>query len=197
MSLGGAGVIAQSNGELALPRSAGPGPGAAGGPAKSDCARAQCLFRRYSRCGDTAARDELVRRFLPLAHRLARRYRGGPEPLDDLTQVASIGVLNGIDRFDPERGTGLAAFAIPTIVGELKHCFRDFGWAVHVTRRDQNQALAVERIAEELSLGLGRSATSELVAALGITSSRFLDALETAPAAPSRIARRSRQRGRR
>ena len=153
MSREGGGVIAQLNGESALPRSAGPGPGAASGPAESECARARCLFWRYSRCGDTAARDELVGRILPLAHRLARRYRGGPEPLDDLTQVASIGLLNGIDRFDPERGTGFAAFAIPTIVAELRHCFRDFGWAVHVMRRDQSRALAVERIAEERHSG--------------------------------------------
>jgi RNA polymerase sigma-B factor len=176
-------VIAQSNDVAAVPRSAGPDADAVSGPARSDSARVQRLFRRYSRFRDTAARDELVQRFLPLAHRLARRYGRGPEPHDDLAQVASIGLLHAIDRFDPERGTPFTAFAVPTIVGELKHYFRDFGWAVHVTRRDQNRALAVERTAEELSLGLRRSATpSELAAALGITVEEVLDALETAAA---------------
>jgi RNA polymerase sigma-B factor len=152
-------------------------------PARSDSSRVQRLFRRYSRFGDTAARDELVRRFLPLAHRLARRYRRGREPLDDLAQVASIGLLNAIDRFDPERGTPFTAFAVPTIVGELKRYFRDYGWAVHVSRPDQDRALAVERTVAELSLGLGRSATpSELAAALRITVEEVLDALETAAA---------------
>jgi RNA polymerase sigma-B factor len=173
----------QSDDGSALPRSAGPGGGAVSEPARSDSSRVQRLFRRYSRFGDTAARDELVRRFLPLAHRLARRYHRGHEPLDDLAQVASIGLLNAIDRFDPERGTTFTAFAVPTIVGELKHYFRDFGWAVHVSRPDQDRALAVERTVEELSLGLGRSATPrELAAALGITVEEVLDALETAAA---------------
>jgi RNA polymerase sigma-B factor len=176
-------VIAQSNDGSALPRPAGPGGRVVSGPARSDSSRVQRLFRRYSRFGDTAARDELVRRFLPLAHRLARRYRRGPESLDDLVQVASIGLLHAIDRFDPERGTPFTTFAVPTIVGELKHYFRDFGWAVHVSRPDQDRALAVERTIEELSLGLGRSATpSELAAALGITVEEVLDARETAAA---------------
>jgi RNA polymerase sigma-B factor len=176
-------VIAQAGDGAARQQSGGPDAGAVDRPAEADASAVDSLLRRYSRFGETAARDELVRRFLPLAHRLARRYRGGPESLDDLAQVASIGLLHAIDRYDPERGTGFAAFAIPTIVGELKHYFRDFGWAVHVTRRDQNRALAVERTVEELSLGLGRSATmSEVAAALGITIEEVLDALETAAA---------------
>jgi RNA polymerase sigma-B factor len=173
----------QSYDGSALPRPAGPGGGGVSEPARPDSSRVERLFRRYSRFGDTAARDELVRRFLPLAHRLARRYRRGREPLDDLAQVASIGLLNAIDRFDPERGTPFTAFAVPTIVGELKRYFRDYGWAVHVSRPDQDRALAVERTVEELALGLGRSATpSELAAALGITAEEVLDALETAAA---------------
>jgi RNA polymerase sigma-B factor len=176
-------VIAQSHDGAALPRSAGLGPGAMSGLAQPDSARVERLFRRYARFGDTAARDELVRRFLPLAHRLARRYRRGPEPFDDLAQVASIGLLHAIDRFDPERGRPFTTFAVPTIVGELKHYFRDFGWAVHVSRPDQDRALAVERTVEELALRLGRSATpSELAAALGVTVEEVLDALETAAA---------------
>ena len=176
-------MIAQSHDGAALPRSAGLGPGAMSGPAQPDSARVERLFRRYARFGDTAARDELVRRFLPLAHRLARRYRRGPEPLDDLAQVASIGLLHAIDRFDPERGRPFTTFAVPTIVGELKRYFRDFGWAVHVSRPDKDRALAVERTVEELARRLGRSATpNEVAAALGITVEDVLDALETAAA---------------
>jgi len=90
------------------------------GTAQARSPRVQRLFRRYARFGDLAARDELFERFLPLARGLARRYHRGTEPLDDLVQVASIGLLNAINRFDPERGREFTTFAIPTIVGELK-----------------------------------------------------------------------------
>jgi len=92
----------------------------------------QRLFRRYARFGDLAARDELVERFLPLARQLARRYQRGGEPLDDLVQVASLGLLKAIDRFDPSRETAFSSFAVPTILGELKRHFRDRGWSVRV-----------------------------------------------------------------
>jgi len=82
--------------------------------------RERLLFARYRGRHDLAARDELVERFLPLATQLARRYRRGAEPLDDLVQVASVGLLKAIDRFDPERGTAFSSFAVPTIAGELK-----------------------------------------------------------------------------
>ena len=96
--------------------------------------RERKLFARYRGRDDLAARDELVERFLPLAMRLAQRYHRGAEPLDDLVQVASVGLLKAIDRFDPERGTAFSSFAVPTIAGELKRQLRDKGWALKVTR---------------------------------------------------------------
>src|SRR5215212_3910362 len=83
----------------------------------------QRLLRRYHHGGEVSARDELVQRFLPLARQLARRYQRGNEPLDDLIQVASIGLVKAVDRFDPERGTAFSSYAVPTILGELKRYF--------------------------------------------------------------------------
>jgi len=124
----------------------------------------QRLFRRYARFGDVAARDELLERFLPLARGLARRYRRGTEPLDDLVQVASIGLLNAIERFDPERGREFTAYAIPTIVGELKRYYRDYGWAMKVPRGDKDRVVALNRSIEVLSTRDGRSPTPQQLA---------------------------------
>ena len=90
------------------------------------------LSRRLRETGDPRAREELVGRFLPLARKLAARYMNPHEPFDDLLQVASIGLLGAIDRFDPERGVDFKSFAVPTILGELKRYFRGTGWSVHV-----------------------------------------------------------------
>ena len=109
------------------------------------------LLDAHSRDGDPAARDELVDRFMPFARKLAVRYIHSREPLDDLVQVASIGLLNAIDRFDPEQGKKFTTFAAPTILGEIKRYFRDKGWSVHVPRDLQERALAVSRHAERLS----------------------------------------------
>ena len=92
------------------------------------------LLVRYHSQGDPAAREQLVERFLPLARQLARRYQRGGEQLDDLIQVASLGLLKAIDRFDPARETAFSSFAVPTILGELKRHFRDKGWSVRVPR---------------------------------------------------------------
>src|SRR4051812_49314548 len=101
-------------------------------PSRSRRAREDArLFARYRRTGDTDARDALVARYLPLARRLARRYEGGDNH-DDLVQVASIALLQAIDRFDPTRGHAFSSFAVPTIVGALKRYFRDHAWTVRV-----------------------------------------------------------------
>jgi RNA polymerase sigma-B factor len=103
------------------------------------------LFVRWSRHGDRRAREELIARYLPLARKLARRYVGTHEPLDDLMQVASLGLVKAVDRFDVDRRTAFTSFAVPTIVGELRRYFRDLGWAAHVPRGAQEMALAVDR----------------------------------------------------
>jgi RNA polymerase sigma-B factor len=115
------------------------------------------LLIRYHREGDLAAREQLVTRFLPFTRDLARRYSYADEPFDDLFQVASLGLLKAIDRFDPDRGSKFTSFAAPTILGELKRHFRDKGWAVHVPRDLQERTLAVSRETDALSKQLGRS----------------------------------------
>jgi RNA polymerase sigma-B factor len=117
------------------------------------------LFARWQREGDRRAREELVDRFLPLARKLARRYQGAREPLDDLVQVAALALVKAIDRFDYERGTSFTSFAVPTILGELKRYFRDLGWSVHVPRGAQERALEVEEAQRELAAETGRAPT--------------------------------------
>ena len=137
------------------------------------------MLERFHKSGDTDAREELVKRFLPLARQLARRYQRTNEPLDDLMQVASVGLVKAIDRFDPERGTAFSTFAVPTILGELKRYFRDSGWAVHVPRGMQERAMRLDQVVEALYRKLGRSpSTKELAAELGESEEQVLEALE-------------------
>ena len=110
------------------------GSDANGKPVPHRAADDRRLLLRYHRDGDVAARDELVRRSLPLARRLARRYRHQHESLDDLVQVACIGLMKAIDRFDPELGTAFTSYAVQTMLGELKRYFRDNGWGMRVPR---------------------------------------------------------------
>lgn len=139
------------------------------------------LFARYRRSRDPGAREALVSRFLPFARKLALRYSYTDEPIDDLVQVASLGLLNAIDRFEPGRGTKFTSFAAPTILGELKRHFRDKGWALHVPRDLQERALALSRATERLSHDLGRSPTiSELANALGCGMEQVVEASEVA-----------------
>src|SRR5215218_6765706 len=141
------------------------------------------LLIRYHREGDPAAREQLVERFLPLARQLARRYQRGGEPLDDLIQVASLGLLKAIDRFDPARETAFSSFAVPTILGELKRHFRDKGWSVRVPRDLQEMAVRVERMADEMSRELGRAPTpAEIAERTGATLEQVLEAREAAGA---------------
>ena len=148
--------------------------------AKRDRAERELLLR-YHRHGDLAAREELVARFLPLARDLAQRYSYTDEPFDDLLQVASLGLIKAIDRFEPGRGTRFTSYAAPTILGELKRHFRDKGWAMHVPRDLQERALAVSRETESLSKKLGRSPNVREVAwALGCSTEAVLEASEAA-----------------
>jgi RNA polymerase sigma-B factor len=163
------------------PASAAPnGRRTASGPPDAREAERQLLVG-YHRDGDLAAREQLVKSFLPFARDLALRYRYTDEPVDDLLQVANLGLIKAIDRFDPERGSKFTSFAAPTILGELKRHFRDKGWAVHVPRDLQERTLAVSRGTEALSKTLGRSPTvREVAERLGCTVEEVLEAQEAA-----------------
>ncbi len=141
------------------------------------------LLELYHRDGDQAAREALVERFLPLARQLARRYQRAGEPLDDLAQVASLGLLKAIDRYDPARETAFSSFAVPTVLGELKRHFRDKGWSVRVPRDLQELAVKVDRAGEEMTRTLGRAPTpTEIGERLGATAEQVLEAREAAHA---------------
>jgi RNA polymerase sigma-B factor len=141
------------------------------------------LFQRWQQQGDQRAREQLAERFLPLARKLARRYSGAHEPFDDLLQVASLGLVKAIDRFDTSRGTAFSSFAVPTILGELKRYFRDLGWAVHVPRGAQELALKVEEARQRMSSRTGRPpSVPELAEYLELSIEEVLEALETAGA---------------
>jgi RNA polymerase sigma-B factor len=153
-------------------------------PADADrAAEDRRLLERYRATGDQEAREALVQRFLPLARQLARRYRRGGEPLDDLIQVASLGLLKAIDRFDPQRQTAFSSFAVPTILGELKRHFRDKGWSVRVPRDLQELAMKVDKTGEEMARTLGRAPTvDELAEQLEVTQEQVLEAREASAA---------------
>ena len=139
------------------------------------------LFGRLP--GDEAAREKLVEMFLPLAEYLARRFDRRGEPLDDLIQVASVGLLNAIDRFEVERDVQFSTYAAVTIIGELKRHFRDKGWAIRVPRRLQEVGLRVNAVLPELSQELGRSPTvDEIAARCEASPEEILDAMEAVQA---------------
>jgi RNA polymerase sigma-B factor len=141
------------------------------------------LFDRYRNHGDEAARDDLIERFLPLARQLARRYQRANEPLDDLIQVASIGLVKAVDRFDLDRGVAFSSYAVPTILGELKRYFRDSGWAVHVPRGIQERAMQVDRTIKDLAGKLGRSpSVTEVAEQIDAPIEEVLAAMEAAQA---------------
>jgi len=139
------------------------------------------LLIRYHSEDDLLAREELVARLLPLARDLALRYTYTDEPLEDLMQVATLGLIKAIDRFEPERGTKFTSYAAPTILGELKRHFRDKGWSMRVPRDLQERALAVSRETEELSKKLGRSPkVREVAGSLGCSVEDVLEAQDVA-----------------
>ncbi|GGN48228.1 RNA polymerase sigma factor [Streptomyces kronopolitis] len=128
-------------------------------------------------------RNALVRMHLPLVEHLARRFRNRGEPLDDLTQVATIGLIKSVDRFDPDRGVEFSTYATPTVVGEIKRHFRDKGWAVRVPRRLQELRLSLTTATAELSQRHGRAPTvHELAEHLAISEEEVLEGLESANA---------------
>jgi RNA polymerase sigma-B factor len=141
------------------------------------------LIARYHERGDRAAREVVVERHRRLAVRIANRYSRSGEPLEDLVQVALIGLLKAIDRFDPAQGRPLAAYAGVTIAGELKRHFRDRAWAVRVPRDLQERTLALKRVTDELSARTGHSPTPrEAAAELGWPVEQVLEASEAAEA---------------
>lgn len=119
----------------------------------------QALFASWRVRRDRGARDALITHHMPLARRLAARYRSSHDGNEDLVQVAMVGLIGAVDRFDPERATSFASFAIPTILGELKRHFRNTAWAAHVPRRAQELSLRVERASRELLTRSGRTPT--------------------------------------
>jgi RNA polymerase sigma-B factor len=141
------------------------------------------LLRRFAATRDQHTREELVRRYLPLARYAANHYARRSEPYDDLLQVASLALIKAIDRFDPANGATFSSYALPTMLGELRRHFRDRGWAVRPPRTLQEHALLVERTTAELGRALTRSATvAELADATGLTFEQVLDAREAVAA---------------
>ncbi|MEU3061191.1 RNA polymerase sigma factor SigF [Streptomyces subrutilus] len=157
-------------------------------PDPRDRSGARALFIELRALPDGSAekaelRNRLVRMHLPLVEHLARRFRNRGEPLDDLTQVATIGLIKSVDRFDPDRGVEFSTYATPTVVGEIKRHFRDKGWAVRVPRRLQELRLSLTTATAELSQQHGRSPTvHELAERLGISEEEVLEGLESANA---------------
>jgi RNA polymerase sigma-B factor len=136
-------------------------------------------FTAWQRERDERARELLAARYMPLARSLARRYVSAREPLDDLVQIASYGLLGAIDRFDPARGASFSSFAVPTILGELRHYIRDFGWGVHVPRGAQERALELENAIRELTAGARREPTiTDLAEHLRWSVETVLEALQ-------------------
>jgi len=139
----------------------------------------RALLERYSATRSPADRDALVERFLPLARDLARRYQRPSESYDDLFQVASLGLLKAIDRFDPARPVAFSSFAVPTIAGELKRYYRDHTWSVRVARSLQELALRVDSAVSDYSSRHGRQPTvAEIAAVVGAGEEDVLEALQ-------------------
>ena len=137
------------------------------------------LWRRFARERDPAIREELVRRNMDFAKRLALRYRGASESFDDLLQVANVGLLGAVDRFDPERGIPFTAFASPTILGELKRHFRDRVWTVRVPRGLHDRMAEVDKAITELTKRLQRSpSVGEIAERLGVEQTDVLEVME-------------------
>ena len=150
---------------------------------RADKATLMRTFETFAETRNPALRDELIEAHLGLAEYLARRFANRGEPLDDLVQVASLGLVKAVERFDPARGLEFTTFATPTIVGELKRHFRDKGWAVRVPRRVQELHLRVTRVIDDLALELGRSPTvQEIAQRAGTTEDEVIEAIDAGSA---------------
>jgi RNA polymerase sigma-B factor len=158
------------------------------GAAEDGRAVARELFDRLAAMPEGHAerqqvRDQLVEMHLPLVEYLARRFAGRGEPLDDLVQVGTIGLIKAVDRFDVERGVEFSTYATPTVVGEIKRHFRDKGWTVRVPRRLQELRASLTSATADLTQSLGRSPTvAELARQLGLGEEEVLEGLESANA---------------
>jgi len=137
------------------------------------------LFLQYHRTGSRRDRDALIERFMPLARSLARRYRRGPEPLEDLEQVACLALLKAVEGFDPSRDLAFSSYAVPSIAGALKRHYRDCGWSVRVPRDLQELALRVERFNEEVWATTGAAPTAtEIAERAGVSVEAVVEARE-------------------
>ena len=156
----------------------------------------RALLRQYREEGDLAARDQLIAELLPFARSLARRYAGKGEEVEDLVQVASIGLVKAIDKFDLDRDVRMVAYIFPTVVGELKRHFRDRVWSVTVPRRLKDLSQLLSRHLEELTATLGRSPTiAELAEATGIDEEEVLEASARSTSASARSSTCASSRG--
>ena len=145
------------------------------------------LLLAYHREGDQQARDQALLELMPLVRALANRYAGRGEPLEDLVQVGSLGLIKAVDRFDVDRGVEFSSYAVPTIVGEIRRHFRDKAWAMHVPRRLKELSVRLSRVLDELTTELGRSPTiAELAEASGADEEEVIDALDSAQAYSTR-----------
>jgi RNA polymerase sigma-B factor len=146
------------------------------------CPSERWLLTRYKRCGDPAAREELTRRMLPLARKIALSY-GARGHGDDLQQVAALGLVKAIDRYDPTYGVSLRTYAIPTMSGEVRRYLRDHAWSVHVPRPLKDRALAITKATRRLSATTGRTPTAdELAAELDCSVEDVLEGLQVGTA---------------
>ena len=157
---------------------------------RARAARERDLLRRYHVGGDRSARDQLAEEMLPLARALASRYSGRGEPLDDLVQVACVGIMKAIDGFDLSRDVRFSSYATPTVLGEIKRHFRDRTWAMRVPRGMQEMQLVIARARDELTTKLGRSPNVQELADAGRRAVRGCAADDPEPGrAPYPLAR--------
>jgi RNA polymerase sigma-B factor len=146
--------------------------------AESSCSGEQ-LIARHRRTGNPRLREAAIERYMPLARRLAARYHRGQEPFDDLLQVAYVGLVKAVDRFDPGHGARFSSFAIPTITGELRRHFRDTSWTLHVPRGVQEAALEVTKASADLAHRLGHPPTvTEIAERTGLDVEHVVEALQ-------------------